>query len=209
MLYNFDVGIYRLELLAEDEIELPPYSGSTFRERFSYAFKSVYFDKDKVCHVCLLKEKCAYVYVFETSSPKDSTYLRKLSEIPKPFVIESPSENVYKKGEKIELGLILISKAIDYLPYFVVSLAYFYCEEKLNIDYKQMIEDAKKVEIKERHYYNGLDFSDQQLRYIVWYNSTKRRSEKCGKISSIGFMAKVALAAIKEEMTKARVVIEI
>ncbi|MFH0774556.1 MAG: hypothetical protein V2A53_03555 [bacterium] len=39
MLYNFNVGIYRLELLAEDEIELPPYSGSTFRGGFGYAFK--------------------------------------------------------------------------------------------------------------------------------------------------------------------------
>ena len=268
MLYNFDVGIYRLELLAEDEIELSPYSGSTFRGGFGYAFKRIVcFDKDKVCQTCLLKEKCAYAYVFETSPPKDSAYLKKLSEIPRPFVIEPPSENVYKKGEKIGLGLILIGKAIDYLPYFVVSfkelgrmglgrkkarfllnrvkagegeiyssqdeilkpggrlniseilkeanglnpekltlnfltptrmklnkwyvsvpefpvlirsllsrissLAYFYCDEKLNVDYKQMIEDAKKVEIQERH-----------IGWFDWerYSTRQQASMKLGGI---------------------------
>lgn len=266
MLYNFDVGLYRLELLAEDEIELPPYSGSTFRGGFGYAFKRIVcFDKDKVCNTCLLKERCAYSYIFETLPPKDSEYLKKLSEIPRPFILEPPLGRRYEKGEKIELGLILIGKAIDYLPYFVVSfkelgrmglgrkkarfllnkvkvgegeiysssdeilkpggklniseiiaedqnlekltlnfltptrmklnkeyvsvpefpvlirsllsrvssLAYFYCGEKLNIDYKQMIEDAKKVEIQERH-----------IGWFDWerYSSRQQASMKLGGI---------------------------
>ncbi|MBU2461461.1 CRISPR system precrRNA processing endoribonuclease RAMP protein Cas6 [bacterium] len=268
VLYNFDVGLYRLELLAEDEIELPPYSGSTFRGGFGYAFKRIVcFDKDKVCNTCLLKERCAYSYIFETLPPKDSEYLKKLFEIPRPFILEPPLGRRYEKGEKIELGLILIGKAIDYLPYFVVSfkelgrmglgrkkarfllnkvkagegeiysssdeilkpggklniseiineaesrnlekltlnfltptrmklnkeyvsvpefpvlirsllsrvssLAYFYCGEKLNIDYKQMIEDAKKVEIKERH-----------IGWFDWerYSSRQQASMKLGGI---------------------------
>jgi len=55
----------------------------------------------------------------------------------------------------------------------ISSLAYFYCDEKLNIDYKQMIEDAKKVEIQERH-----------IGWFDWerYSTRQQTSMKLGGI---------------------------
>lgn len=110
---------------ANEELNLPLYKGSTLRGGFGYIFKRTCCVNKRVssCSECLLKEKCAYAYIFETSPPKDSKYLKSLKEIPRPFVIEPSLEAKYsyKKDEILEFNLILIGKAIDYLPYFVFT----------------------------------------------------------------------------------------
>ncbi|MCL0107358.1 hypothetical protein M1N63_02925 [Thermodesulfovibrionales bacterium] len=75
------------------------------------------------CYTCTLSEKCAYAYIFETSPAKSSEKLKNLREIPRPFVIEPPPETkmVYNQGETLQFNLILIGKAIDYLPYFIFT----------------------------------------------------------------------------------------
>jgi CRISPR-associated endoribonuclease Cas6 len=76
---------------------------------------------------------CPYGYIFETSPPPGSERLRHLSDIPRPFVIETefvrPDEKGTEKkgehschpGETFSFGLTLIGRAIDYLPYFLVT----------------------------------------------------------------------------------------
>jgi len=116
--YNF---IFR----AEEELFLPPYKGSTLRGGFGITFRRICCVNKNIglCDECGLKEKCAYAYVFETSPSQDVTKLKNLTEIPRPFVIEPPLETrtIYKKGEYLEFGLILFGKAIDYLPYFIIT----------------------------------------------------------------------------------------
>jgi len=79
--------------------------------------------KADTCYTCPLKGKCAYAYIFETSPPKTSAKLRNLKEIPRPFIIEPPGETkrIYHQDETLEFDLILIGKAIDYLPYFIFT----------------------------------------------------------------------------------------
>lgn len=114
-----------LSLEPEEKIILPPYKGSALRGGFGSIFrKTVCVLEREICLNCLLKDQCAYSYIFETSPPrnKESILLEKYEAIPKPFIIEPPKEKktVYEKGERINFNLILIGRAVNYLPYFVI-----------------------------------------------------------------------------------------
>lgn len=114
-----------LSLEPEDRIILPPYKGSALRGGFGSIFrKTVCVLKKEICLNCLLKDQCAYSYIFETSPPRDKKidFLEKYEAVPKPFVLEPPEEKktVYERGERINFNLILIGRAVEYLPYFVI-----------------------------------------------------------------------------------------
>jgi hypothetical protein len=115
---------FLFNLQAEEEILLPPYKGSTFRGGFGHAFKKVVCAvRDKDCDECLLKGRCIYSYIFETPPHEGTEILRKYDKAPHPFVIEPPPETkgVYKQGDRLAFNLILIGRAIDYLPYFIYT----------------------------------------------------------------------------------------
>jgi hypothetical protein len=115
---------FRFNLLPLESLILPSYKGSTLRGGFGYAFKKVVCAiKDKECSECLLKEKCIYSYIFETPPPSDTKIMRKYISAPHPFIIEPPPEkrHGYPTGTELSFGLILIGKAIDYLPYFIYT----------------------------------------------------------------------------------------
>src|SRR3989338_3951739 len=86
-----------LTLNALDVINLPAYKGSTLRGGFGNAFK--------------------------TPPSENSEILRKYEKAPHPFIIEPPLEQkrLYNPGETLNFNLILIGKAIDYLPYFIYT----------------------------------------------------------------------------------------
>ncbi len=113
-----------LTLKTLEPLILPPYKGSTFRGGFGNAFKKVVCTiKRETCDECLLKSKCVYSYIFETPPPEGSEILRKYEKAPHPFVIEPPLETKrdYKPNETLSFALILIGKAVDYLPYFIYT----------------------------------------------------------------------------------------
>jgi len=115
----------RFYLEAIEPIILPPYKGSALRGGFGAAFKKIAcVIKKNTCAECLLKDQCAYAYIFETSPPEGSSILKmeKYESIPRPFILEPPKENkrVYEPKEKFYFDLILIGKSISYLPYFIL-----------------------------------------------------------------------------------------
>jgi hypothetical protein len=115
---------YRFTLLAEQEMRLPPYLGSTLRGGFGHIFRHLCCATCRPdCKGCELAQSCPYFAVFDPSPPPDSPALRKLEEIPRPFVIEPPPriESPLARGSLIRFGLTLIGKARDLFPYFVVS----------------------------------------------------------------------------------------
>jgi hypothetical protein len=123
---NLTYQSYRFTLRAEDQLLLPYYKGSTFRGAFGNAFRRVVCAlRRQDCNTCILKTSCIYAYVFETAPSADTAIMgmNKYTSIPHPFVIEPPMETdrVYEPGEEISFGLILIGKAVDYLPYFVYT----------------------------------------------------------------------------------------
>ncbi len=119
-----EIALYEFQLEALDEIILPEYKGSTFRGGFGNAFKRVVCAlRRETCDDCLMKEKCIYVYVFETMPPSGSEKLRNLKSIPQPFILEPPLETkrVYHENDVLAFRLVLVGKAIEYLPYFVYT----------------------------------------------------------------------------------------
>lgn len=118
---------------AVEEIHLPYYKGSAFRGGFGNVFRKLTCALKKLdCSDCLLKSKCIYAYVFETFPPESAQIMNmnKYEKIPHPFIIEPPqidlqlkssNSNIYLPGSTFEFHLILIGKAIEYLPYFIYT----------------------------------------------------------------------------------------
>jgi len=120
-----NIGIFEFYLRAIERILLPPYKGSTIRGGFGNVFKKVVctIKNNKMCNNCILRERCIYSYIFETKPPSDTKIMRKYERVPHPFIIEPPYKDKieYNIGEIIEFNLILIGRAIDYLPYFIYT----------------------------------------------------------------------------------------
>jgi hypothetical protein len=124
MLERLRIAKYHFNLQAVERLGLPRYKGSTLRGGFGSVFKrTVCFQEEvKSCADCLLKANCPYAYIFETAPPPDAEVLRTYSDVPLPFVIEPPldTKTVYEPGESLDFGLVLVGRAINYLPYFIV-----------------------------------------------------------------------------------------
>lgn len=122
-LKKFRLARFELHLQAKDTLLLPPYKGSTLRGGFGHAFKKTACPFRCKPASCLLPKVCVYTYVFETPPPEGSEILRKYPHAPHPFVIEPPLDEreVFQPGEELRFGLVLIGKALDYLPYFIYS----------------------------------------------------------------------------------------
>jgi len=120
-----DFEKYKFILKPVEDISLPAYKGSTLRGGFGVSFKKICCIQKSIknCYECLLKNKCIYFYIFETSPHPNLKYLKNLKDIPRPFVIEPPLETkqIYKKEENLEFNLILIGKSIKYFPYFILA----------------------------------------------------------------------------------------
>ncbi|MFH1097802.1 MAG: CRISPR system precrRNA processing endoribonuclease RAMP protein Cas6 [Candidatus Desantisbacteria bacterium] len=119
---NLKLAEFRFVFTVLETLHLPTYLGSTLRGGFGYAFKrTTCCNPQRDCQQCLLKERCIYSYVFEGFSHEGPK--RYTGNTPHPFIIEPSdvSKSQYHEGETFEFNLILIGKAIDYLPYFIYT----------------------------------------------------------------------------------------
>lgn len=110
-----EVSRFRFELIAKDELFLPVYKGSAFRGLFGHALRRTACMINRLyCDDCLMRSKCAYGYIFETINEKGR-------RVVKPFIIRPPlNENrLFPPGEVLKLDMILIGRAIEYLPFVI------------------------------------------------------------------------------------------
>ncbi len=117
---------YRLSIVTLEPISLPLYKGSTFRGGFGNVFRKILCAlKKKECDDCILKTSCVYAYVFETIPRNDTDLMNmgKYQRIPHPFIIEPPGESTrgYGAGTRVDLGLCLVGRAVELLPYFILA----------------------------------------------------------------------------------------
>jgi len=75
------------------------------------------------CGACDLRFACVYAQVFESFPPPDSEVLRKNADVPRPYVLEPPetARTLFRPGEELTLGLVLVGRAVDWLPYFLIT----------------------------------------------------------------------------------------
>ena len=121
---NFSFSRFIFTIKGETALFLPVYKGSTLRGGFGHAFRRVVcVFKGKECMDCLLKQQCVYSWVFETPIPNGAEMMKKYTAAPHPFVIEPSVEEqeIYQAREEMSFGLVLIGRAVDYLPYFIYA----------------------------------------------------------------------------------------
>ena len=119
---EFRLARYRFNLEAIEPLRLPPFKGSALRGGFGHTFKRIVCQQG--CQqVCQSGNACPYGYIFETSPPDGTKVLRRIQNVPVPFVIEPPltKKSDYQPGERLNFDLILVGEAIDYFPYFLVT----------------------------------------------------------------------------------------
>lgn len=124
MLDRFEIAHFTLHLRAVEPMILPAYKGSTFRGAFGMALKElVCIRQDRDCGPCIVKNTCAYYYVFETPVLPGSAMMKKYPYAPHPFILRPPlvNQTELKAGEGITCGLVLVGRAIAYLPYFILT----------------------------------------------------------------------------------------
>jgi CRISPR/Cas system endoribonuclease Cas6 (RAMP superfamily) len=120
---------YRVVFEAIEPLDLPAYLGSTLRGAFGHAFRAV------ACPApsggdCPIPAQCPYHVIFETSPPEGSQALRTHEEIPRPFVISplqssgdrNESRQIFQRGDEVSFELLLVGRAQEFFPYFVVAL---------------------------------------------------------------------------------------
>jgi len=125
-LSKLELAKYRFTARVQDRLTLPKFKGSAFRGGFGHAFRRVTcsFKGRSSCEGCLLRESCLYSYVFETPMPEGAEIFTKNPYAPHPFVIEPPLEEreSYEPGDQLSFNLVLIGRAIQYFPYFLVGI---------------------------------------------------------------------------------------
>lgn len=123
LLQNFRLVRYRIVLTARSTIVMPPYAGSTLRGGFGHAFRKMVCTQGPIdCRDCTLKAVCPYPYIFETAPFEGAQKLRTYGDVPRPFIIDPlDTRGEYRRGQSFAFDLTLIGRAIDYLPYFLVS----------------------------------------------------------------------------------------
>jgi len=102
-------------------IRLPDYPGSAWRGAFGHALKrTVCVVRNTPCNDCLLKNACAYSYVFETPPPADAAKMRKYNAAPHPFVLRLPESAT--NSARYSLDLILFGHGQRFFPYLLHAL---------------------------------------------------------------------------------------
>ncbi|MFQ3675621.1 MAG: CRISPR system precrRNA processing endoribonuclease RAMP protein Cas6 [Endomicrobiia bacterium] len=125
MINNFNLNIFKFNLVTKETIQLHEYKGSALRGGFGIAFRKLCcIQKNIPCRECALKNSCVYSIVFEGMA-KDGLNNYRLEEIPKPFIIEPPMDKKteYLPEETISFNFILIGKAITFLPYVIFAFS--------------------------------------------------------------------------------------
>ncbi|EIC30037.1 MULTISPECIES: CRISPR system precrRNA processing endoribonuclease RAMP protein Cas6 [Methylomicrobium] len=112
---------YRFYFMSTGLRRLPEYPGSAWRGAFGHALKrTVCVVRNTPCNQCLLKNACAYSYIFETPPPAGAEKMRKYTAIPHPFVLRFP-ENLSPEND-YSLDVILFGHGQRFFPYIVHAL---------------------------------------------------------------------------------------
>jgi CRISPR/Cas system endoribonuclease Cas6 (RAMP superfamily) len=116
------IATLSFKLKFQKDGHLYPWLGSVFRSAFGAVLRSLSCGlKDGTCSSCILAASCAYGYLFDSPVPSDLA-TEQGSHKPHPFVFKPPLLESVETGQSIDLGLTLVGKALDYLPYIVLSV---------------------------------------------------------------------------------------
>ena len=123
--YRLPIGLFRFRIAPLQPLLVPVVNkGNMLRGGFGHAFRRLCcIPQCNDTRSCPLTASCPYKAVFEPSPPPGVESLSKNHDIPRPFVFRAPHtrQTRYEKGEPFEFEVVLIGRAVDFLPYFVLS----------------------------------------------------------------------------------------
>lgn len=107
------------------DAHLPGYPGSTLRGGLGWALKKTSCAlKYLHCSSCLIKEQCAYAWIFETEQYKNGNG-HAVNARPHPFIIQPVDQGESKKrGETFSFSMLLIERAVDMLPILIYAIRF-------------------------------------------------------------------------------------
>ncbi len=110
---------------------LPFWSGNALRSGFGARLKGLVClaggmglqkGLQDECPSCPHREMCVYDYFYNARPPSGAKVLRRQSDPPRPFAFEPPQSGRYEPGAEAVFGFTLFGRAIQYLPYFLITL---------------------------------------------------------------------------------------
>jgi CRISPR-associated endoribonuclease Cas6 len=117
--------VLRFKLAPKSVLIVPAVNkGNMIRGGFGHAFRRLCcIPQCQDAHSCPIAEGCPYEQIFEPSPPAGTDRLSKNQDIPRPFVFRPPqsSKTHFNRGESFEFEMVLIGRALDYIPYFVLA----------------------------------------------------------------------------------------
>jgi hypothetical protein len=176
--YRMPIGLFRFRIVPVNALLVPRFNkGNMLRGGFGHAFRHLCcVPQCKDTKNCPVATSCPYKQVFEPSPPPHADRLSKNQDIPRPFVFRAPLNNQtqFESGQAFEFGLVLIGRALDFLPYFVLSFREVAAEgvglnrAKCNLERVEQIEACP----------NGAELQDYRSAVIYTSESQLFRAAK-------------------------------
>ena len=116
------IARYRLDLRLASTFIVPENIGSLIHGGIGFALKTIADQTPSDEKSGNPNAIDVYQYLFETrGGTTEAMRMPKASAIPRPYILEPPfnDQSIYYAGELIRIGLVLVGKAIRYLPVFV------------------------------------------------------------------------------------------
>jgi hypothetical protein len=195
--FSFSVGLFRFTLAPIQPLFVPAINkGNMLRGGFGHAFRRLCcVPQCKDVKTCPLAIACPYKAVFEPSPPPGAEALSKNQDIPRPFVFRPPltEQTRFDPGQPFEFGLVLIGRALDYLPYFVLAFRELAAEGLGLNRAKCALERVEQVKLcsDERRHTDGEEGGGTKLIY-----SAQDQTFHAPEISSAGEWIKQRLSQL-------------
>lgn len=121
----FSIGIFRFTIAPRETLFVPVVNKTNMlRGAFGHAFRRLCCVPECAsAQTCPIASSCPYKAIFEPSPPPDTDRLSRNQDIPRPFVFRASlsDKTKFQPGEEFHFGLLLIGRALDHLPFFVLS----------------------------------------------------------------------------------------
>jgi len=115
---------YTFHCRFKTEARLPGYLGSTLRGALGWALKKTSCAlRRQQCDSCLLREQCAYAWIFETERYQTGDG-RTINARPHPFVLQLDvnSADIKLQGDDFSFSLLLLGRGNDLLPQLIYAV---------------------------------------------------------------------------------------
>ncbi|KOR30084.1 hypothetical protein TI03_00475 [Achromatium sp. WMS1] len=112
---KFNIAILQLQFRTRQHVQLPPFSGSTWRGALGQSLRRLtcVYSQKLTCPTCILHSTCWYARLYEPTIAPQCALLGKQAEAPHPLIPRPwPLGGTLESGQEAGLDLILVGEAV-------------------------------------------------------------------------------------------------